>query len=509
MKPIESGRDWKGRMELDCDVVVVGSGASGAVVACTLAEAGHDVVVLEEGPYVAAADYGAMRPSESLRYAWRGAAVTVAYGLGDTPHINLTMGRVIGGSSVLTGGVCFRVPPSILHRWRTERGIAEMTEEELEPYYREVEEAVNVETVPEEMRSRSTRLFVLGAQRRGIEMHPMRRNTENCNGCGRCNFGCPHQAKLSVDLTYLPRAQKAGARIVSDCLVDRVTMKGDRAVGVTGRVLNGKHGKPGDELVVRARRVVLAAGAAFTPLLLRRSGVTGVSDQVGKNVTLHPGFRTIALFDEKVEGWKGAMQSAYGDVHDPEGLTLTSLFIPPAVLAATMPGVGPELMRRAANVPHLALFGGIIHDEGGGRVWPGLGREPILTYRMHRRDRSLIADLVRIMGEAFFAAGAKEIYIPVLGAPPLDADQFRAFPFETVKSRDIECSSQHPLGSCRMGMTREHSVVDTFGKVWDTRELFVVDGGIVPTSLGVNPQLTIMTLATRIAHRLRETPLAS
>jgi choline dehydrogenase-like flavoprotein len=242
---------------------------------------------------------------------------------------------------------------------------------------------------------------------------------------------------------------------------------------------------------------------------LRRSGVHGVSEQVGKNVTLHPGFRTIALFDDEVEGWKGAMQSAYADVHDPEGLTLTSLFIPPAVLAATMPGVGPELMRRAANVPYLALFGGIIHDEGGGRIWPGLGREPVITYRMARTDRPLIAKLVRLMGEAFFAAGAREVYAPVLGAPPLDADAFRAFPFESVKARDIECSSQHPLGSCRMGMTREHSVVDTYGKVWDTRELYIADGGIVPTSLGVNPQLTIMTLATRIAWRLRETPFVS
>ncbi|MBL8608993.1 MAG: GMC family oxidoreductase [Myxococcales bacterium] len=509
MIPVQSGRDHTERLELSCDVVVVGSGASGAVVACTMAEAGYDVLVLEEGPFVPYTDYGAMRPSESLRYTWRGAAVTVAYGLGDTPHINMTMGRVVGGSSVLTGGVCFRVPPSILHRWRTERGIAEMTEEELEPYYQEVETAVHVEEVPEEMRSRSTKLFVLGAARRGIEMRPMKRNTEGCNGCGRCNFGCPHGAKLSVDLTYLPRAAHHGARILADCLVDRVTMKGDRAVGVTGRLLNGKHGKPGSEVVVHARRVVLAAGAAFTPLLLKRSGVHGVSGQVGKNVTVHPGFRTIALFDDKVEGWKGAMQSAYGDVHDPEGLTLTSLFIPPAVLAATMPGVGPELMRRAQNVPYLALFGGIIHDEGGGRVWPGLGREPILTYRMARHDRALIPALVRIMGEAFFAVGAKEIYIPVLGAPPLDADAFRAFPFETVKARDIECSSQHPLGSCRMGKTREHSVVDPLGKVWDTRELYVVDGSIVPTSLGVNPQLTIMTLATRIAHRLRETPLAS
>ncbi len=506
MTSVESCRDRKGPFEIDADVVVVGSGAGGAVIACELAEAGHKVVVLEEGPFVPALEHGKMRPSESLRYVWRGGAFTVAFGLGDTPHINVTMGRVVGGSSTITGGVCFRVPDSVLSTWQKERGLTELTDQTLEPCYQSVETAVHVETVPMHMRSRSTELFVRGAEARGLEMKPIRRNTEGCNGCGRCNFGCPHVAKMSVDVTYLPRAAQKGAQVFADCLVDRVLMKGDRAIGVEGRMGNGKHGKPKDTFVVRAKRVVLAAGAAFTPLLLRRSGISGVSDQIGKNVTLHPGFRMIARFSEDVNGWQGSLQSAYTDSLEHVGITLMGLFVPPAVLAATMPGLGPSLLRRAGNVKNLAIFGGIIHDEGGGRIWPGFGREPIMTYRMQRHDRSLVPRVIREMGESFFAAGAKEVFCPILGAPAMDADAFRRFPFEDVKSRDIECSSQHPLGSCRMGKTREHSVVDTYGKVWDTRELYVADGSIVPTSLGVNPQLTIMTLATRIAWHLRETP---
>jgi len=504
--PVESCRTKEGPLEIETDVVVVGSGAGGAVIACELAEAGHDVVVLEEGPFVPALEHGKMRPSESLRHVWRGGAFTVAFGIGDTPHINVTMGRVVGGSSTVTGGVCFRVPGAVLAKWRGERGMAHLTEEALEPYYASVEEAVHVEEVPLHMRSQSTNLFVRGAEARGLVMKPISRNTDGCNGCGRCNFGCPHVAKMSVDVTYLPRAAKRGARIFADCLVDRVLMKGDRAVGVEGRMANGRYGKPKDTFVVRAKRVVLSAGAAYTPLLLRRSGVSGVSEQVGKNVTVHPGFRMIARFDEDVRGWQGALQSAYTDSLEHDGITLMGLFVPPAVLAATMPGQGPELLRRAGNVKNLAIFGGIIHDEGGGRVWPGLGREPILTYRMTKENRALVPRVIREMGEAFFAAGAKEVFTPILGAPGMDADAFRSFPFEDVKSRDIECSSQHPLGSCRMGMTREHSVVDTYGKVWDTRELYVADGSMVPTSLGVNPQLAIMTLATRVAWHLRETP---
>ncbi len=509
MTPVESCRTKEGRLEIEADVVVVGSGAGGAVIACELAEAGHKVVVLEEGPFVPALEHGQMRPSESLRHVWRGGAFTVAFGLGDTPHINVTMGRVVGGSSTVTGGVCFRVPGQVLSTWQRERGMTHLTESALEPYYASVEEAVHVETVPVNMRSKSTEHFVRGAEARGLVMKPIARNTDGCNGCGRCNFGCPHVAKMSVDVTYLPRAAAKGARIFADCLVERVIMKGDRAVGVEGRMANGKYGKPKDAFVVRAKRVVLSAGAAYTPLLLRRSGITGVSNQTGKNVTVHPGFRMIARFSDEVRGWAGAMQSAYTDSLEHEGITLMGLFVPPAVLAATMPGQGPELLRRAGTVKNLAIFGGIIHDEGGGRVWPGFGREPILTYRMAKHDRALIPRVIREMGEAFFAAGAKEVFTPILGAPGMDADAFRAFPFEDVKSRDIECSSQHPLGSCRMGMTPEHSVVDTVGKVWDTRELYVADGSMVPTSLGVNPQLAIMTLATRVAWHLRETPYLS
>lgn len=506
MRPeeVHSGADHRGPLELEADTVIVGSGAGGSVVATELAEAGERVVVLEEGSYIPPKDHGAMRPSQSLRSMWRGGGLTLAFGLGDTPSINVTMGRCVGGSSVLTGGVCFRVPENVLRVWREQRGLSEFTSESLEPCYRAVEERVNVETVPDAMRSRGTQLFAEGAARHGFEVKPMRRNTRGCRGCGRCNFGCPEGAKLSVEQSYLPRAVARGTQIWSACLVDRVTMRGERAIGVEGRLLNGAQGRAGSTLRVRARRVVLAAGAAHTPLVLRRSGIAQGSGQLGKNVTLHPAFRMLARFDERVEGWKGALQSAYADAFEDEGITLTGLFVPTGVLATTMPGFGPELARRARDIPHLAMFGGLIHDEGGGRIWPGLGREPILTYAMSRIDRARIPRVIRLLGEAFLAAGARELFPPILGAPGMDADTFRRFPLESVPAHKIECSSQHPLGSCRMGVTREHSVVDPWGRVWDTKGLFVVDGSIVPTSLGVNPQLSIMTLATRLAWRMRE-----
>jgi choline dehydrogenase-like flavoprotein len=173
-----------------------------------------------------------------------------------------------------------------------------------------------------------------------------------------------------------------GARVYSDCLVERVITKDDRAVGVRGRVLNGPNGKPRGKLTVRARRVVLACSAMYTPVLLERSGVGRRSGQVGRNLTLHPSFRIMARFDERVEGWNGALQSAFSSHYEPEGIQLNSVFVPGGILAAAQPGIGPDHVKRAKQLPHLAIFGINLHDEGGGVVHRWMGREPIVTYRM-------------------------------------------------------------------------------------------------------------------------------
>ncbi|HMJ09894.1 MAG TPA: GMC family oxidoreductase [Polyangiaceae bacterium] len=489
-----------------CDTVVIGSGAAGAVIAAELAEAGQDVVVLEEGPHVPPERYSAMRPSQTMRHMWRDAGLTFAIGLGDTPMINVMMGRCFGGSSVLTGGVCFRVPGSVLHEWRERFGLADFTEANMLPCAEAVERTLNVQTVPVEMRSKSTRLFLEGAEKLGIPSKPLRRNTRDCDGCGRCNFGCPHGRKLSVDVTYLPRALAAGARVYTDCKVERITSHAGRASGVRARFMSPGRAKALGSLEVRAKRVVLAAGAYASPVLLMNSGFR--SAEVGKNLTLHPGFRVMARFDEPVRGWQGALQSAYSDALEDDRITLVGLFVPPGVLAATLPGIGPEHARRAASIPYLSVFGGMLHDAAGGRVHRRFG-QPFMTYRLGPADHAAVPKLMRTMAEIYFAAGAREVFLPVLGLGGIDADALRSLDLAAIPKRMLECSSQHPLGTCRMGTSPETSVVDPDGQAWELPGLYIADGSIVPTSLGVNPQLSIMTLAMRIAWKLREQPFLS
>ena len=504
MEGLTSGKTLRGTLEVDCDVVVIGSGAGGAVVATELAESGQRVVVLEEGPYVPPERHAAMRPTESIRHLWRDGAFTVAVGLGDSPAINVTMGRGVGGSSALTGGVCFRIPESVLDVWTKNDGLADFTAKAMEPFFDHVERTIHVEDVPVAMRSRSTGLFAAGAEQLGYPLKSLRRNTDGCKGMGQCNFGCPEMAKLSVDLSYLPRATKAGAQIFSHCLVEKVVTRGSRAVGVRGHLLNRDGGKKGDDLVVHAKRVVIACGAWHTPGLLKQSGLGKASPQIGRNLTLHPAFRVLARFDEDVSGWRGALQSAFTDAFEREGLTFVSLFVPLGVLGAVMPGVGPEHVQHARQIPNIALFGGLIHDHGGGTVRRSLGREPFVTYRMSPEDRARIPAGIRIMARTFFAAGAREVFLPVMGMRPVTADALEGIDLEKVPARRIECASQHPLGSCRMAKGPDRGVVDADGRVFGVDDLYVVDGGIVPTSLGVNPQLAIMSMATRIAWRMRD-----
>jgi len=502
------GSEHDGDLELHTDVVVVGSGSGGAVVAAELAEAGQQVIVLEEGPFIPADDYAAMRPSQSIRHAWREAAMSAALGVGDSPVVNVTMGRLVGGSSALTGGVCFRIPDRVLHSWVHEHGLEDLSSEALEPFHRAVEDRLGVTEVPASLRSRSLQLFTEGARRKGYELKPTRRNIQDCSGIAQCNFGCPKGAKRSVDRSYLPRAAAHGAQVISDCLVERILVREGRAVGVRGRLLRGHNGSKHGRVRVHARRVVVAAGAWHSPLLLQASGLGRRSRQLGRNLTLHPACRMMARFKEPVYGWRGALQAAFADAFEEEQLTMVSLFMPPGVLAATLPGFGPEHTRRAEQSAHIAMMGGLIHDEGGGVIRRTIGREPLVTYRMSPRDRAALPRLMEVMAETFAAAGAEEIFLPLLGHAPVKPDQLRHLDLAAIPARRYECASQHPLGSCRMGISPERSVVNPDGRTWDVEDLYVADGSILPTSLGVNPQVGIMTMATRIATKLRDLPLA-
>ncbi len=495
---VTRGRDLGAPLYDRVDVVVVGSGAGGAVAAQKLARAGHKVCVLEEGGYYAPEEYGSWPPTHTLRRMWRESGLGVAVGLGDTPVISVTTGRCVGGSSVLTGGVCFRIPDSVLHTWVERLGLRAMTPEALAPHFEAVEQAVHVEEVPVSMRSRATELLVEGAAKLGIPMKSLRRNTRHCYGASRCNFGCPQGAKQSVDIAYLPDAVADGARIVSDALVESIDHAGGQATGVRGRFIDHETRKPRVPFEIRAKVVIIACGSIHTPVLLRQSGLHG--KHVGRGMTLHPAFRVNALFDEAVQGWDGAMQSVYSDHFHKDGLTLVGVYSPPNVLAAAFPGVGKEHRELAERLPRMAIFGGMVHDDGGGSVRRWIGREPVTTYRMVERDKKRLFFGMQTVAKMAFAAGARQVILPIFGTMPFkSASEVEFLTSRPPAGRLAECMAFHPLGSARMGASEGDGVVGPTGEVWAMSNLFVCDGSVLPTSIGVNSQLPVMAVADKIA----------
>ena len=504
-EPIVHGRHVPGGFDEHCDVVVVGSGAGGMTAAMHLAEAGLSVIVLEEGPYYRRRDYQRFTPSESLRRLFREGGMLAAIGVGQTPMISLTLGRAVGGSSLLTGGVCFRIPGEVHRTWERDLGLADMSERALESAYRDVEQRLAVTEVPLALRSGSTNKFVEGAERMGVSMHSMRRNTgSDCEGNARCNFGCPADAKRAVDKSYMPSALDHGARILSDALVERVLVKGARAVGVTGRLLGGRYGAPSHRFRVFANAVVVACGTIHTPLLLMRSGLR--SRDVGRHITLHPAARMVARFRDVLRGWDGALQSVYCDAFYDDGIWLNGVYTAVNVLAAGFPGAGPELGERVRAMAHYAVFGAMVHDAPGGHVMPApLGREPLLLYRMEPRDLMRLRRGIRLLAEMALEAGAEEVLPPIFGYEPVrsraDLDALEQTPLD---ARRIECMAFHPLGSARMANDARRGVVDEEGQCWELPGLYVMDGSVLPTSIGVNSQVPIMTVATQLAWGLRD-----
>ena len=495
-----------------CDVVIVGSGAGGSCdVAALLAEAGRKVIVLEEGPYYRAAEYQGWKPSDApVRRLFRESGMLTALGLGQTPMISVTLGRAVGGSSLLTGGVCFRIPGQVHHRWVRELGLDELSERALEAAYEDVERRLRVREVPSTLRSESTNRFVEGAARLGIAMHPLRRNTgDACEGNGRCNFGCPAGAKRSVDVAYLPAAIAHGARVVSDALVERVLVEHGRAAGVEGRILGGEAGAPSHRFRVTAPVVIAACGTLHTPLLLLASGLRDRAAVLGQNVTLHPGVRVVARFDQPVNGWDGAMQSVYSDHFAAEGIKLVGVYSAPNVLAAGLPGVGPALRRRVRQLPFCGVFGAMIHDEGGGTVRPGPGREPLLTYRMAPRDLDRLRRSITILSELAIAAGARDgvFHLGVrLPWPITSMDRGQLAHGARLVRRAAD--RVHGLSPARERARRQRP--EARRRRSGRRELRAA-GALRGRRLdpahqhpGVNSQVPIMSIATRIAWRLAE-----
>ncbi|HEV1997933.1 MAG TPA: GMC family oxidoreductase N-terminal domain-containing protein [Candidatus Dormibacteraeota bacterium] len=486
----------------EADVVIVGTGAGGAVAAFELAEAGLSVILVEEGTTYAREDFDGVRLLDRLDHAYRDNGLTFTTG---NVTISMPMGKAVGGTTVVNSGTCYRAPDWILDKWSKNMGVKDTDPATMEPYFAQVEEILNVTPVPDELMGNNGAVLRDGAAALGWKGGPIPRNIRGCHGSGQCAFGCPRDAKQAMHLSYLPMAVRRGARIYSSCRVERVRSDGVRATGVSVKILDS-HGQSQGQMEIRARAVVVAAGAVYTPLLLAQSGLGGTSRQLGHNLRIHPGAGALALFDRDLHAWKGTMQSyAVDERLESDGIILEATMPPPGISysAGALPFAGEKLVRHVAEYPRMAAVGMMVSDHSSGRVFRRPDGRPLMYYNMGANETYRMAQAVLMAGELYFAAGAKEYYPVVHGFPVLRSmDELRQLDPAKIKARDLKLSAYHPMGTARMGEDPRRAVVNSYGKSFACEGLYVCDASVLPSSTAVNPQLTIMATAHRIGRRL-------
>lgn len=496
-------------VELDADVVVVGSGSGGGVVAGELSAAGLDVVVLEAGPALAEADFPPDELTALRGLYWRAVPAT------EDGNVTLMAGQVLGGGSTVNWTNCVPPPAHVREQWAREHGMAGLDGAAFDEHLQAVLERISATPDASDLNGPNERLRA-GAEALGWSWHRTRRNTDldrySPETAGHMGFGDRTGSKQGTLKTYLRDAVEAGARVITDCWVERLTIEGGHARGVDAIITDRDRRRR--RLTVRAPRVVVACGALETPALLIRSGLGGPA--VGRHLRVHPVPNVAGFYPEPTRGWWGAPQTVIvdelGAAFDGHGFLVETPHLHIAISGAAVPWIGGRdhklLMGRGSN---LATFIAVTRERGSGRVTVDGDGQALVTYPIDDRfDRELLGRAVDGLVRLHVAAGAEAI-VDLHPDRPLwrrgeDVDGFidRLLGLGWGKGGRTLFSA-HQMGTARAGTDPQSSVADPDGQLHDTSGVWIGDTSLFPTAVGSNPMVTCMALARRTAQAIAAT----
>ena len=489
------------------DICVIGSGAGGAIVAGLAAQAGKSVVLLEEGPYVPAAgmshDESAM---SALLYKEGGLQATVDL------DMSILQGRCLGGTTVINNCICFRLDDPTLYNphgrdllaeWRALGANLDATE--LARSYDAVKARTGIAPLDPAVdggngavfRKGWANLVAAGLGNPAMPSGTFAKNYNRCVGCGYCNFGCPYARKFSMLETYVLDASAAGARIITDAHAEKIEREGPRATGVSGTMADGR------PFHVKAERIVVAAGAIGSSVLLLKSGIT---HNVGTRFSFNAATIVFGLYPTPVRAYDGVQMSSFVDAGD---FLLETNFSPPMATSAILPGWFETHFDRMKRFDRLAAIGVQVGTRNNGRVKrTAFFRDTFgpVDYEMHPEDLATMRRGISLAAQVHFAAGAEAVLPVTFADMEMKAGEFapggqvnpaaiqQAIDSRIRRPSDLTLNSSHPQGGNPMG-TRENGAVDASFRVHGYENLYVTDASVFPTTIRINPQWTIMALA--------------
>lgn len=464
----------------DCDVLIVGSGAGGATTAAILAEAGHDVLIVEEGPWI---EQGSVVPFslDQMDKQYRSGGVTVALGV---PSIAYTEGRCAGGGTEVNSGLYWRPPEETLERWRSRYSIKDFASDDILSICEEVEASLSVQKVPGE-HTDASRILQRGADRLGWTNDEIPRWMTYPDGAG-----ATEGKRQSMTRTYLPRAFAAGARMLCDHRLDKIVRHGR-----TASAAELTH--DGAPVTIGFRDVIVCGGAIQTPAILQRAGLR---HRVGRTLAVHPTVKLSAKFATAVNTPEDV--SVYQVKQFAPNISFGGSASHPGLVALALTDNWRDFGSAVTSWPELAVYYAAITSEGRGLVQavPGL-RDPIVTYRLTKRDRDLLGQGLARLAMVMLEAEAEEIYPAFKGAPVVrnrvDLERMTA-QFAASKASVM---TVHLCSTAPMGDDERRCATDSHGLVHGTDNVFVNDAALLPEAPGVNPQASVMAVAIRNARR--------
>jgi choline dehydrogenase-like flavoprotein len=504
------------------DVVVIGTGAGGAILAERLAARGREVLLLDKGPYVPPEAF-TEDEIDMLSRLYGDGGLQMA----ESFKFNIVQGSCVGGTTVVNNAVCFATPDPVLDRWNDPAGAdAGLDRARYRAAQAEVEASLKIRSIKESSRTREFPDVLNQGDRviqRGVdcllagvphEYDVVRANIDDCLGCGLCNFGCKYGRKLSMLDEVLPRAQHAYPkrfRVLSETEVVALRTQGGRVTEIVARVAGRR------ELTIRQpKTVVLSAGTIASSWLLLRSGI-GRDLPVGRRLGANIATPLHGLFDEPLDSFHGLQIAHYLRLPDRPGFVLESEFNPPISQSLLMPGWLDTHERNMARYRQMSMFGVVVGSDPVGSVdprgQPGTGA-PQVRFDPTPRDLECLVEGMTLLGKVMFAAGAKEVLPSTRRYHPYDRPTARYRDPSELKhleklvtvDRDVVLATPHPQGGNPMSRRRgrpDGGVVDPEFRVYGYENLYVCDASVFPSPVMVNPQLSVMSLAHYAADAIR------